>query len=209
MIDNLELEVKNILNDDERILSFYFAKKTKSTYFIIIKGENEFITFRLSNHPTSSFYSNRTFNNRKNLAQLLEEIRNYMDKSDWYVFKYEDYFSLKTLSKIPFERIQFYIDNTMGIFDNSLGGLVFYQSREFGRNNKEFNVVSESFQKELRKLFASGLISSYRKGKDDILIYINSSGKFMMDYMEDKYKDRYKEEEKNINYKYIEVPDIN
>lgn len=209
MIDNLELEVKNILNDDERILSFYFAKKTKSTYFIIIKGENKFITFRLSNHPTSSFYSNRTFNNRKNLAQLLEEIRNYMDKSDWYVFKYEDYFSLKTLSKIPFERIQFYIDNTMGIFDNSLGGLVFYQSREFGRNNKEFNVVSESFQKELRKLFAAGLISSYRKGKYDIHVYINSSGKFMMDYMEDKYKDRYKEDEKNINYKYIEVPDIN
>lgn len=31
----------------------------------------------------------------------------------------------------------------------------------------------------------------------------------MIDYMEDKYKDRYKEDEKNINYKYIEVPDIN
>lgn len=208
-MDNLESEVKNILNADERILSFSFAKKTKSAYFIIIKGENEFITFRVSNHPTSSFYSNRTFNNKKELDQLLEEIRNYMDKSDWYIFKYEDYFSLKALSKIPFKRIQFYIDNTMGIFDHSLGGLVFYQSRKFGRNHKEFNVVSESFQKELRKLFASGLISSHRESKDEILVYINKSGKFMMDYMEDKYKERFIDDEKNIDYRYIEVPDMN
>lgn len=207
-MDNLELEVKNILKNDENILCFYFAKKTKSAYFIITKDENEFITFRVSNHPTSSFYSNRTFNNKKELSQLLEEIRNYMDKSDWYVFKYEDYFSLKVLSKIPFERIQFYIDNTMGIFDHSLGGLVFYQSRKFGRNNKEFNIVSESFQKELRKLFASGLIGSYREGKDDILVYINRSGKFIMDYMDEKYKDRFKADEKDIDYKYIEVPEI-
>lgn len=97
----------------------------------------------------------------------------------------------------------------MGIFDYSLGGLVFYQSREFGRNNKEFNVVSESFQKELRKLFASGLISSHREGKYEIRVYINKSGKVMMDYMEDRYKERFTDDEKNINYKYIEVPDIN
>lgn len=101
-MDNLELEIENILNVDEKILSFSFAKKTKSAYFIIIKGESEFITFRVSNHSTSSFYSNRTFNNKKNLNQLLNEIRNYMDKSAWYVFKYEDYFSLKALSNIPF-----------------------------------------------------------------------------------------------------------
>lgn len=208
-MNNLELEVMNILNADERILNFYFAKKTKSAYFIIIKGDSEFITFRISNHPTSSFYSNRTFNNKKELNQLLEEIRNYMDKTDWYTFKYEDYFSLKTLSSIPFKRIQFYIDNTMDIFDHSLGGLVFYQCREFGRNNKEFNIVSESFQKQLRKLFALGLISFYREGKDNLLVYINKSGKVMMDLMENKYEERYKEDKKNINYKYIEVPNMN
>lgn len=125
-MNNLELEVINILNTDERILNFSFAKKTKSAYFIIIKDESEYITFRISNHPTSSFYSNRTFNDKKDLNQLLEEIRNYMDKTDWYTFKYEDYFCLKTLSNIPFERIQFYIDNTMGIFDNSLGGGLYF-----------------------------------------------------------------------------------
>lgn len=207
-MNNLELEVINILNADEKILNFSFAKKTKSAYFIMIKGESEYITFRISNHPTSSFYSNRTFNNKKDLNQLLEEIRNYLDKTDWYTFKYEDYFCLKTLSNIPFERIQFYIDNTMGIFDHSLGGLVFYQSREFGRNNKEFNIVSESFQKELRKLFASGLISSHRESKDNLLVYINKSGKVMMDLTEDKYEERYKDDEKNINYRYIEVPEV-
>ena len=206
---NLELEVEKILNVNETILSFYFAKKTESAYFIIIKGENEFITFRISNHPTSSFYSNRTFNNRKEIYQLLEEIRNYMDNSGWYVFKYEDYFSLKVLSRIPFNRIQFYIDNTMGIFDYSLGGLVFYQSRRYGKNHKEFNIVSESFQKELRKLYASGLISSYRKSKHEILVYINKSGKFMMDYMDIKYKERFTVDEKNISYRYIEVPKTN
>lgn len=39
-MNNLELEVINILNADEKILNFYFAKKTKSAYFIIIKGES-------------------------------------------------------------------------------------------------------------------------------------------------------------------------
>lgn len=207
-MDNLELEVQNILYSEERILNFYIAKKTKSAYFIIVKGENEFITFRVSNHPTNSFYSNRTFSSKNDLNQLLEDIRNYMDKSGWYVFKYEDYFCLKALSKIPYKLMKFYIDNTMGMFDFSLGGLIFYQSLEYGKKNKQFNAVSESFQKGLRKLFASGLISSYRESKDKILIYINRSGRFMMDYMEDRYIDRFKKDEKNINYKYIEVPDI-
>lgn len=207
-MDNLELEVQNILKSDERILSVSFAQKTKSAYFTIIKGENEFITFRVSNHSTNSFYSNRTFNSKKDLNQLMEDIRNYMDKSDWYVFKYEDYFSLKALSKIPFKLMKFFIDNSMGMFDFSLGGLIFYQSLEYGKNNKQFNAVSESFQKELRKLFAAGLISSHRESKDKILIYINKSGRFMMDYMEDRYIERFKKDEKNINYKYIEVPDI-
>lgn len=68
--------------------------------------------------------------------------------------------------------------------------------------------MSESFQKELRKLFASGLISSHREGKDDLLVYINKSGKAMMDLTEDKFEERYKDDEKNINYRYIEVPEI-
>lgn len=206
-MDNLELEVKNILNGNERILSFYFSKKTKSAYFIIIKDDNKFITFRISNHSTNAFYSNRTFNIRKKSNQLLEEIRNYMDNSSWYNFKYQDYFGLKVVSEIPSKRMQLYIDNTMGIFDRSLGGLVFYQNIKFRSKNKKVNIVSETFQKELRKLFASGLISSsHREDKYELLVYITRLGKIILDYMTDKYKKRFKLDEPNINYEYIEVP---
>ncbi|MFM9413546.1 hypothetical protein ACKQTC_04105 [Peptococcus simiae] len=207
MIHLLDEKVKTILRDGEKLLNFYVSQKAKSSYFIIIRSENEFITFRVSNHPTSAFYSNRTFDSRKDLDLLLKDIRAYMDKSSWYVFKYEDYFSLKALSQIPFKRIQFYIDNSMGIFDYFLGGLVFYQSRKFGRNHKEFNIVSESFQAELRKLFSVGLISEYRKDKDNILVYINRSSRFMMTYMEERYLDQFKKDEKEIDYRYIELPE--
>lgn len=206
MIENFDTQVQNILKNEEYLLNFHISKKGNSCYFLIIKGEGEYLTFRVSDHSTNAFYSSKTFNSRKDLDELLSEIRTYLDTASWYVFKYEDYFSLKVLSQVPFESVQFYIDNTMGIFDRSLTGLVFYQSREFGRNHKEFNIVSESFQKELRKLFASGLISDHREGKDDILLYINSFGKSTMDYTEEKYINRFKEDEKDINYRYIEVP---
>ncbi|WP_243343800.1 hypothetical protein [Anaerococcus sp. AGMB09787] len=207
MIEDLEIKVKEILKEDETILNYYVAKNCKSSYFIIAKNENNFITFRISDHPTSAFYSNRTFNARKNLEELINDIRKYMDTTKWYTFKYQDYFSLKVILMMPSDRIQLYIDNTMGIFDNSLTGIVFYQSIKKRKNRWEFNSVSESFQKELRKLFAAGLISDYRQSEDEILVYINQAGKFIMDYVESKYIDRFKEDEKDIDFKYIIVPD--
>lgn len=87
MIDNLDIEVKNILRTGEEILNFSLSKSANSAYFIIIREENEFITFRISNHSTNSFYSNRTFDSRKSLDDLLREIRNYMDMTQWYCFK--------------------------------------------------------------------------------------------------------------------------
>ena len=144
---NLKLEVENILNDNEKILNFYYSKTSESAYFILIKEEDKFITFRVSDHPTTSFYSNRTFKNYKDIKQLVEEIRYYLDNSQWYIFRYEDYFTLKVLSSLYFNRMEIYVDNTMGIFDRAVGGLVFYQSRRLGKKYKEFNIVSESFQK--------------------------------------------------------------
>lgn len=203
---NLYQKVESILREDENILNFSMSRNLKSAYFILTKKEDQFITFRVSDHAANSFFSNRTFDSKKEVEILVDEIRNYMNKANWYYFNYEDYFTLKAISKVPFKRIQFCIDNSMGIFDYNICGLIFYQSRLFGRHSKEFNIVSESLQKELRKLFASGLISHYRKGKDEIFIYINRSGRIMMDFMENRYKEKFKEDVKNIDYKYIEIP---
>ena len=52
-------------------------------------------------------------------------------------------------------------------------------------------------------------IHTDHSSQDDILVYINKSGKGMMDLTEDKFEERYKDDEKNINYRYIEVPDMN
>lgn len=56
-------------------------------------------------------------------------------------------------------------------------GLLFYRRKRIGKDNWEFEIVSESFQKELRKLFATGLLHAYTcKKTRSIQVYITEAG---------------------------------
>lgn len=37
---------------------------------------------------------------------LLDQIRTHLDHSDWYIFKYEDYFTLKMLTKLTMKKFK-------------------------------------------------------------------------------------------------------
>lgn len=63
----------------------------------------------------------------------------------------------------------------MEIFEQSKMGLVFYQIRRFYRTQC-INTVSESLQKYLRRLFASGLISGKQQESGDYSVYITRMG---------------------------------
>lgn len=56
-------------------------------------------------------------------------------------------------------------------------GLLFYRRKRIGKDNWEFETVSESFQKELRKLVATGLLHAYTcKKTRSIQVYITEAG---------------------------------
>ena len=85
----------------------------------------------------------------QDIEKLLSAIRRYLDESDWYIFKYEDYFTLRALFILSRKRIYTYIDNTMESGDYSVYitrmGVTFLH--EFGirfdqRFRKDFSMVN-------------------------------------------------------------------
>ena len=105
----------------------------------------------------------------------------HISKVSWCPFTLYDYLTLRTIYYFNNLRQPFCIDNTMNIFVGNKMGLLFYRRKRIGKDNWEFETVSESFQKELRKLFATGLLHAYTcKKTRSIQVYITEAGLSMI-----------------------------
>lgn len=206
MEENWESSIDSILLEGERIGSFSVAKKTGTIYILFQRGEFAYLPIRIADHRTISFFANRTFNKGQDIEKLLSVIRRYLDESDWYIFKYEDYFTLRALFILSRKRIYTYIDNTMEIFEQSKMGLVFYQIRRFYRKQC-INSVSESLQKYLRRLFASGLISGKQQESGDYSVYITRMGVTFLYEFGIRFDQRFRKDFSMVNIEYIEIPE--
>lgn len=142
----------------------------------------------------------------QDIEKLLSAIRRYLDESDWYIFKYEDYFTLRALFILSRKRIYTYIDNTMEIFEQSKMGLVFYQIRRFYLTQCIIP-VSESLQKYLRRLFASGLISGKQQESGDYSVYITRMGVTFLHEFGIRFDQRFRKDFSMVNIEYIEIPE--
>lgn len=204
----LQNGLNQLLNKDERLIGFH-QTKNKYTYYITIQkaGTIEFQQFRLSTHKAKyAFYSNRTFLIRNNQAfeELAMHIREYLDHVQWYQFKYEHYFTLKILYMTDKRRMGFYIENLFDIFEESKGGIIFYQKHKTWKDNS-VSLVSESLEKQFRRLFAQGLLSSYPQ-QGDYEVYITYAGRVLMVEMEAIYLEKFKQDVKKVKWTEIEVP---
>ncbi|MCC4038562.1 hypothetical protein LL019_11830 [Staphylococcus pseudintermedius] len=207
MVEDIASQLQSVLHEDEWMLSLTQSDSNGSIYVLFRKGAFAYIPIRISNHKNHSYFSNKTFYTTIEEDVLLDQIRTHLDHSDWYIFKYEDYFTLKMLTKLTMKNLRIYVDNSMGIYDGALMGLLFYQIRYFNRNHKEMNTVSESFQKKyLRRLFAAGLLNGYRQANNDLSVYVTQMGKSMLTEYWHVYQERYLTDIKKIDYRYVEVP---
>lgn len=206
MMDDIETKLHAILNKDEKILTSSQAEAKGSIYVLFRRGSAAYMPIRISNHRNHTYFSNKTFYTKQGEDVMLAQIRQHLDLSDWYIFKYEDYFTLKILIKLTYKNLKIYVDNSMGIYDGALMGLLFYQIRYFNRNHKEMNTVSESFQKYLRRLFAAGLLNGYRQANNDLSVYVTQMGKSMVTEYWHVYQARYLTDVKKVDFRYVEVP---
>ncbi|GAB2546413.1 hypothetical protein [Gracilibacillus alcaliphilus] len=200
--------IEQLLTDDETLIGFY-KTTNKLTYYITIQkaGTIEFQQFRLSTHKAKySFYSNRTFlmPSNRHFSELAIEIREYLDRAAWYMFKYEYYFTLKVLQMTDRRRMGFYIENLFDVFEGSQGKMVFYQKHKTWKDNS-MRVVNESLQQQLRALFAQGLLSSY-PSQGDFEVYITLAGRVLLEENESAYLEEFKQDLKKVKWIDIEVP---
>lgn len=191
MMENFASQLQSILHEDEWMLSLTQSDSNGSIYVLFRKGAFAYMPIRISNHKNHSYFSNKTFYTTLEEDVLLSQIRTHLDHSSWYIFRYEDYFTLKMLTKLNMKNLRIYVDNSLGIYDGALMGLLFYQIRYFNRNHKEMNTVSESFQKYLRRLFAAGLLNGYRQANNDLSVYVTQMGKTMLTEYWHVYQERY------------------
>ncbi|EGQ3672310.1 hypothetical protein I0611_000326 [Staphylococcus pseudintermedius] len=206
MMENFASQLQSILHEDEWMLSLTQSDSNGSIYVLFRKGAFAYMPIRIRNHKNHSYFSNKTFYTTLEEDVLLSQIRTHLDHSSWYIFRYEDYFTLKMLTKLNMKNLRIYVDNSLGIYDGALMGLLFYQIRYFNRNHKEMNTVSESFQKYLRRLFAAGLLNGYRQANNDLSVYVTQMGKTMLTEYWHVYQERYLTDIKKIDYRYVEVP---
>lgn len=206
MMGDIASQLQSILNENEWILSLTQSDANGSIYVLFRKGAFAYMPIRMSNHKNHSYFSNKTFYMTQDEEVLLGQIRTHLDHSNWYIFKYEDYFTLKILIRLINKNLKIYVDNSMGIYDGALMGLLFYQIRYFNRNHKEMNTVSESFQKYLRRLFAAGLLNGYRQDNNDLSVYVTQMGKTLLKVYYEYFQERYIKDLKVVDLKYVEVP---
>lgn len=206
MLIDVKNEVENILNQAEW-MDHFSVTRTGSIYILLRKNEIEYMPIRISNHlKKTAFYANKTFC-LENLEDELLNIREYLDQKIWYRFGYREYYALNIILFLAKKNRRIYIDNTMSIFDESKMGLVFYQKRF--RNRKRFDLipVSISFQKMLRRLYSSGLISGHRDlWGSDLLVYVTKMGHSIKNEFFKCYNDLYWKETRNLDFDYIKIP---
>lgn len=197
--------IYNIIHPDENLLSFSSSKTASSAYVILTKKSDEYICFRISDHKTNPYYSNRTFYFNNNLDNLKDNIRDYLNTSHWYSFTYEDFHTIMCLKYMKNKNMNIFIDTSSALFNRISTGMLFYQLVERSRNKKDMHAVSESFQKTLRKLYSSGLISEIKLFDNSHLIYVISEGSAITEHNTEKYIKKYIEQFDSINWNYIEI----
>lgn len=174
----IEEKLQTILYEDEKLELLYCGRQYASAYALIRRKDGMYYSFRFSDHKTTPYYSSKTFDIYAPItSEVLRNIRETLDKVSWCPFTLYDYLTLRTIYYFNNLRQPFCIDNTMNIFVGNKMGLLFYRRKRIGKDNWEFETVSESFQKELRKLFATGLLHAYTcKKTRSIQVYITEAG---------------------------------
>lgn len=178
----IEEKLQTILYEDEKLELLYCGRQYASAYALIRRKDGMYYSFRFSDHKTTPYYSSKTFDIYAPITgEVLRNIRETLDKVSWCPFTLYDYLTLRTIYYFNNLRQPFCIDNTMNIFVGNKMGLLFYRRKRIGKDNWEFETVSESFQKELRKLFATGLLHAYTcKKTRSIQVYITEAGLSMI-----------------------------
>lgn len=184
-----ELLIKQIilrsLKKDEQLLSFAFSKDRRSAYVTLFRGKAEYLSFRISRHHAyNSFYSNRTFKfSASNPLLFQEDLMEYLKSTDWYFFRYNDFYVLYSLKFASKHRLVFLIDDLYDVFSEEKMGIVFYQEKHHGRNRVENNIISKGLTSCMRKLYATGLISSVEpdKTKNQVQVFVTTQGWMMLD----------------------------
>ena len=178
----IEEKLQTILYEDEKLELLYCGRQYASAYALIRRKDGMYYSFRFSDHKTTPYYSSKTFDIYAPITgEVLRNIRETLDKVSWCPFTLYDYLTLRTIYYFNNLRQPFCIDNTMNIFVGNKMGLLFYRRKRIGKDNWEFETVSESFQKELRKLFATGLLHAYTcKKTRTIQVYITEAGLSMI-----------------------------
>lgn len=197
--------IKDILKDDEKILSYYESANEHSVYFLFQRKEFEFLPIRISNYGKNSYFSNRSFPIDENINNLVIKIRNYLDNTMWYVFKYEDYFMLRILKILNYKKIVIYIEHSKKTYEKSNRGLSFYQV-DIKSKQEEKEYVSDSFQKYLRKLFSHGLINGKANESKDFNIYLTDFARDLIAKYFLVFENKFHFALKQTDINHIEVP---
>lgn len=208
-----ELKVKqiiiNILNDDERLVCLSKTHNSESMYVTLLNESQRYITFRISNHEAySGFLSVPTFVLSKSNS-LGPVIRDYLDKASWFNVDYSSYFMMSVIKHSQSHKISFQIDDLYSAFSDEKQGMVFYEVHNYHSHNKKSitaNGLDEDVNQIMRKLYSTSLISSYKKGNGELLIFLSESGFRLLDIFSKNYINKFVSDYENIRWNDINLP---
>ncbi len=197
------------LANDENLICFSKTRNSESAYVTLLNESKRYITFRLSNHEAySGFLSVPTFVTSKS-NPLGTELRSYLDKASWFNIDYGDYFMMAVIKHSRSHKISFQIDDLYSAFSDEKQGMIFYEVMDYHSHRKskiQVNGLDENVNQVMRKLFATTLISSYKKNNGELLVYLSEAGFRLLDIFSKDYIDKFSSDYENINWDNIQIP---
>ncbi|WP_101772579.1 hypothetical protein [Peptostreptococcus faecalis] len=194
--------IYDLLKEDETLVEFSVAGNQKSIYVGITNNQSEYICFRISDHKTTQYYSNRTFYSEKSKKHIKNEIRDYINKTQWYKCIYEDMYTLNCIKYMEYRNLNLFLDVNNPLFIGTNNGLLFYQEVKYSDGIVEKNNVSKSMEKSLRKLYSTGIISEHNA---DNSIYITAVGYAIYDYFFKNFMNDLITDFDLINWRFLEI----
>ncbi|MCI1903943.1 MAG: hypothetical protein LKJ03_07655 [Enterococcaceae bacterium] len=206
-LSNLEEKIKESISG-YTILSSRISND-KSLYITFLKEEQQaYCQIRISTHNSkSSFYSNKTFIFYGNDSDILvDQLIDYLKIAPWPKFGYSDFLVLEVIKKRR-NGLSFYIDNTFNIFFNNTQGLVIYYEF-YCKKNKYVNIASEDWDKVMKKLFSTGLLSYFEESAEILHLYITEGGIKALDYYQEMYISQYRQDYQKIDLHNLILPSL-
>lgn len=208
----LEKEITKLLNPQEILLSLSFSISKHSYYVTLLNTElHKWVNFRISDHKRKgslkSLYS-IYYDHYSDVESMMDDIKEYLDKTSWSYFSYQHYFILKAIKSMPHYKGGIYVKIPKGDPKHLNHKVTFEQEVNEGKILIETKDIDNLTENLIRSLYVQNMLASeMHKHTRKSQVYVRSIGMKLLERFDTLYYKQYEDDFSEDIYQNFKVPD--